>query len=374
MNVQEDNTKNERIRFGITQSRRKQFDKQNPRNQMFTKELLAKYINTYHEVYHGKKLIIGPHIVVRGSQKNYAHFLHYNFDNKPDNIYFEDAVALAIIFKAAEKIYGISPNSIGDMRYITVPYSIAWLGFILDYQLDLYKIWKDQDISSSIKDNLYPVMTQVEKFIKSNAPGSLYGEWAKKEECWNAVKEQDFGISPEDMKDDLITNVSKVRKRNSENETLQAEIDDSIARIRSVHQKTWNKIEEWGKSTGNLSTYQCDMVYTINQKVKNNKNFSDIERTQAESIIDLVANQSPDVFFDMENFFLEDIDAQVKGPEITLELVKNIVQWDKINKRLKPYEFRFMADLAEGKKGMNDRNKFIVGLNLKKVKKHGFHD
>ena len=46
---------------------------------MFTKELLAKYINSYEEVYNGKKLVIGPHIVVRGSQKNYAQFLNYNF-------------------------------------------------------------------------------------------------------------------------------------------------------------------------------------------------------------------------------------------------------------------------------------------------------
>jgi hypothetical protein len=41
---------------------------------MFTKETLAKYINTYEEVYNGKKLAVGLHIVVRGSQKNYAQF------------------------------------------------------------------------------------------------------------------------------------------------------------------------------------------------------------------------------------------------------------------------------------------------------------
>ena len=48
--------RNERNRFGLTLSKKKQFDKQNPRSQMFTKETLAKYINTYEEVYNGKKL------------------------------------------------------------------------------------------------------------------------------------------------------------------------------------------------------------------------------------------------------------------------------------------------------------------------------
>ena len=53
-------------------------------------------------------------------------------------------------------------------------------------------------------------------------------------------------------------------------------------------------------------------------------------------------------------------------------MVEKIVWWDKKNKRLKPFEYRFMADLAEGKKDFTERNKFIAGLNLKKAKKYGF--
>src|SRR5690606_37578082 len=147
--------KNESIRFGITPSKRKQFDQQNPRNQMFSKESLAKYINSYEEVYNGKKLLIGPHIVVRGSQKNYAQFLNFNFNIKPDNIWFEDAIAKSILFATAEKVYGVKPNAIGDMRYITVPYSVAWLAYKLDYRIDLYKIWKNQSLSNSLKSKLH---------------------------------------------------------------------------------------------------------------------------------------------------------------------------------------------------------------------------
>jgi hypothetical protein len=82
-----------------------------------------------------KKLVIGPHIVVRGSQKNYAQFLNYNFNFKPDNVWFEDAIAKAILVFTAEKVYGVKPNAIGDMRYITVPYSLAWLGYKLNTSL-----------------------------------------------------------------------------------------------------------------------------------------------------------------------------------------------------------------------------------------------
>jgi hypothetical protein len=364
--------KNERVRFGITPSKRKQFDKQNPRSQMFTKESLAKFINSYKEVYNGKKLVIGPHVVVRGSQKNYAQFLNYNFNFKPDNIWFEDAIAKAILFSSAEKIYGVKPNAIGDMRYITVPYSIAWLGYRLNYKLDLYKIWKNQSLSENLKSKLYEVMSKVEEYIKTNAPGSLYGEWAKKEECWNAIKNESFEINLENLKSDLEDESIEKRKKLSEDETQKVEIEASLNRLKSIHPKTWKKIEEWGRETKNLTQYQCDMAFTLRNKIKNNRTISDVERSQGETILNIVAEINPELFFDMEDFFEEDNSKKVEEVEITLDLIERIVQWDKKNKRLDAYKYRFMVDLLEGRKALTDRNKYLARLNLKTVEKYGF--
>lgn len=364
--------KNERIRFGITPSKRKQFDKQNPRSQMFTKESLAKFINSYKEVYSGKKLVVGPHIVVRGSQKNYAQFLNYNFNFKPDNIWFEDAIAKAILFSSAEKIYGIKPNAIGDMRYITVPYSIAWLGYRLNYKLDLYKIWKNQSLSENLKSKLYEVMSKVEEYIKTNALGSLYGEWAKKEECWNAIKNESFEINLENLKSDLEDESIEKRKKLSEDETQKVEIEASLNRLKSIHPKTWKKIEEWGRETKNLTQYQCDMAFTLRNKIKNNRTISDVERSQGETILNIVAEINPELFFDMEDFFEEDNSKKVEEVEITLDLIERIVLWDKKNKRLDAYKYRFMVDLLEGRKALTDRNKYLARLNLKTVEKYGF--
>lgn len=57
------------MKEGFTKVRQKAFDLKYPKNQMFTKVELAKYINAYAEVYEGKKLVIGPHIVVKGNEK-----------------------------------------------------------------------------------------------------------------------------------------------------------------------------------------------------------------------------------------------------------------------------------------------------------------
>ncbi len=364
--------RNERARAGITPSRKKQYDKQNPRHQMFTKELLAKYINSYREKYFGKKLVIGPHIVVRGSQKNYAQFLNHNFGYRPNNVWFEDIIALAILFKSSEKIYGVKPNAIGDMRYITVPYTIAWLGHKLDYKISLYNIWKNQKISETLASILQEVMLKIEEFIKENAPGFLYGEWAKKEDCWNLIKEQDFSLQLSKLNGDLISAEEISRKPISDAETEGLEIKASLERLRSVHFKTWKKIEFWGKESKKLSQYQVDMASTLGNRIRLNRTISAIERKQGLTILDLAVENSPEVFYDLDDFFQNDEEGNKVEIELNLDRIKKLVQWDRRHKRLKPYEFRLMYDISEGNKVLTERNKYLASLNIKKAAKYGF--
>jgi hypothetical protein len=366
--------KNERQRYGLTPSRTKQFDKQNPRSQMFTKESLAKNVNAYKEVYSGKKLLIGPHFVVRGSQKNYSQFLNYNFSSKPDSIWFEDAIAQTIIFNSAEKIYGIRPNSIGDMRYITVPYAISWLALNTNYKIDLGKIWRSQSISEPMKKVLYEVMIKVESFIKSNAPGSLYGEWAKKEECWISLKEQNLDIDLSRIKSDFEDINSLKRKIISLDEAKLAEMEASIEVLKSVHPKTWKKIEAWGRETGKLSLNQGNTAFSIAAIINNNRSFTDTERENGLLIIDIVSKESPELFYDMDEFFAIDSEKKEEKIHVTIQQIKELVDWDKKNKRLQVYEFKLMNEILKGDRELTERNIFLAHKNIEKAKKWGFNN
>ena len=148
-----------RSKEGFTKSRLAAFDLKYPKKQVFTKVELAKYINAWQEVYSGKTMVIGPHIVVRGNEKNYARFMNYNLPEirHIDVAYFEDAVAKAILFKAADKRYGtkVSGNQIGELKQVVVPYTLSLLNLITDGKLDLYKIWKNQNISVALSDFIY---------------------------------------------------------------------------------------------------------------------------------------------------------------------------------------------------------------------------
>lgn len=365
--------KNAILNFGFTKGKRKAFELRNPKNQVFKKEDLAKFVNSWEEVFDGKKLVIGPFMVVKGNQKNYVQFMNYNFVKHPDNIYFEDCISKAILFKNAEKIYGVKPNSIGDMRYITVPYSIAWLGYKLNYELDLYKIWKYQDISAILKDVIFKIMIQIEGYIKKNAPGSLYAEWAKKEECWNDIKKEDFNIDLSIIKDDM-SNINSVKERKSitKKELEKREYDEKYERVKSVYYQIWKEIKVWGEDKKTLSDYLRNIAFEVYNNLRVNKNLTEIHVREANKILDLVIDKNPELIFNSDEIVEQKSNESSLPIEISLDLIKEIVEWDFKEKKLKDYEYIFMRDLATGRKEMNDRNIYIAGLNYKKILKYGF--
>lgn len=367
--------KNARIKDGFTKAKQRAFDLKNPKNQMFTKEELAKYVNAYQEIYDGKKLVIGPHFVVRGNQKNYVQFINYNLVRQSDNIYFEDIIAKTILFRTVEKIYGVKPNSIGDMRFITVPYSISLLSYYTNWKLDLYKIWKNQSISEQLKDLLYDLMVKVEASIRKTATekhGDLYGEWAKKEECWIDLKSQKFDIDFSTIQSDFEDSQNpSFRRRIADEETTQIQIQEELEKVKYVPPAIWRKIEDWGRFTSLLTQHQMDTVFNIASRIRNNTRISNYERELGIKILNIVIEKAPELLNEIDELN-EQKNLQPDKPEITLELVKKIVQWDKKNKILEDFKYKFMFDLSEGKKPFSERNKFIAGLNLSEVKKYGF--
>ncbi|MBC7628980.1 AIPR family protein, partial [Ferruginibacter sp.] len=286
--------KNARNKEGFSKAKQNAFDLKNPKSQVFSKEDVAKYINSYQEIIEGKKMLVGPHYVVRGNQKNYVQFMNHNLVKKTDSIYFEDVIAKAILFRATEKAYGVKPNSIGDMRYITVPYSIAYLTFITKGKLDLYKIWKAQSISRELKDLLFKLMQQVENFIKKNAPGSLYGEWAKREECWEQLKKLKLDIDIDSIRVDMQDSKSNSqRKKITEEESEASQIKEELDKLKSISPKMWRNMEEWGKATELLTPNQQTGAWNISMRLKNNNKLTNHERIMGLKIWEVVIEHAP---------------------------------------------------------------------------------
>ncbi len=365
--------KNARLKDGFTKSRQKAFDIKNPKNQMFTKEELAKYINAYQEVYDGKKLVVAPHFVIK-NVKNYNQFILHNTNVKVENnnIYFEDAIAKAILYKTCEKIYGVKPNAIGDLRFITVPYSIAYLGFKTNYQLDLYKIWKNQSVSTELHSFLKELMIAMDNFLKTESPESLIEMWARKESCWELVKQHDFKIDFSAIKADMMDKKNATKRvliSADEAEIIQQK--ENLEKIKSVPPSMWKKIEEWGSTTQNLSANLQNIAFTLSGRIRSNSRILESEISGGLRILEMVIDKEPELLFDMDNI-PEQQSKLIDNTEITIAAIKKMVQWDRTHKRLKDFEYRLMADIVEGKKTLNDLNKKYAKFNLVKVKKYGF--
>ena len=364
--------RNERLNIGTTPPRRIKFDLQYPKSQVFTKEDIGRYLNSWREIMKGNKVLIGPHIVVKGGQKNHSLFLSWNFTEKPDSIYFEDAVALAILYRTCQEIYGTGKNALGDLRYIVVPYTVGWLGYRLNHALNLYRIWKHQELDKDLQSLIMEIMIRIEKAIKDSAPQALCGEWAKKEDCWNHVKKLDLDISFESIPDVLINGKKENRLRVAEEDTERLLKQERVERITSVPVRIWRTIEEWGEQSGNMSPTLCNVAFEIGSVVGQGSPFRESLLAIAEKILSQVTEKAPELLLEIDNDQEMSGNEDGKQTEITIELLKKLMKWDCQNKIFKGFEYIFIRNLANGINELTERNKGIVKLNLQKAEKCGF--
>lgn len=354
-------------------AKQKKFDKQNPRSQMFTKEALAKYINTYGErIEGGNKIVIGPHIVVKGASKNYAIFLSKNFKDKPDNYWFEDAIAKAILWRKAEKAYGVKPNAIGSMRFITVPYSIAWIAYKLEDRLDLYKIWKKQTLDDNFRQILREIMIKIDDHIKETAPGSLTSEWAKKEECWNSVKNSHFGIDIKRFDSYLIDETAPKRLKLTEEVINNKLIAAEIEVISGIPAKKWQEIGNATLGISSMTILERNKAVAIGAALATRKELNSSQRKDALNIIDKILDSSPSFFDNLSN----DSDTKNTGKKlkvkITPELIQKMIVWDDKAKVLTRGQIQYISLYAYGERKLNSFHIDKIQVHLVTLQNAGF--
>ena len=384
--------KNSRLKEGFTSSRQKAFDLKYPKNQMFTKVELAKYINCFEEIYEGGKLVISPHIVVRGSEKNYAQFIAKVLPTNPKkitNVYFEDTIAKAILFKTADQLYGTkrTGNNIGELKSVVVPYTIGLLNHLTGGRIDLYRIWKNQKISNALSNLIYSLMQQVNPFIMKISPSNNYLEWAKKEECWLAIRNnKDWEFDLDSIEDDLIDPDHPVARKVTVNTVVNDKSEHDLKVVKSIPYKLWQKIADWGAESGELSLNLQSKAREIAQDLKFNHKLSSATVARGMTIFDRVCEENYDLLEEIDTLRDEEQKEKeqkekerstvksinVNEIEIDIELIKRMVEWDKKNRVLESWKFKIMQDVAIGLKPLTEKLKWGFRMNLKTLLMRGF--
>ena len=174
-------------REGKTPAKLRQLKDSIPPARKITKTDLAKYLNAWDQL---------PHLVSLGSQKNFDNFMSQFTDQASQNglalldiTFFKKAIAKAILFKAVQKV--IRPMFPAFQANITT-YTISLIANRLKNKLDLDKVWQQQEISQQLKEQVQTWSVEVNRILLDSAGGKMVSEWAKKQECWETVRESKY--------------------------------------------------------------------------------------------------------------------------------------------------------------------------------------
>lgn len=314
--------KTQKLKESFTKRGRDIFERKYPAKQVIAKDLFALYVNSYCEVWDGKKLVVSPSVVAKGKDKNYPIFINHNLPNTIkaiDEVFYEDCIAKCILYLEADKRYGShrkgDAEPIGDLKKNTVPYTLGLLNIITENKLDLYKIWMEQRVSKELSDFIYDLMVQVNEYFVTTSPIQNYLEWGKKAECWEKFKEGlEKGVFTYDITriaDDLDSpEKAAVRRRRSMMFDLdEVKLKENKRILSSIPVALWKKIAEWGKSTDILTNNQLVTIENVIYDLKFNSEIKDKWVSPCMTIFNIVQDKNYELLLEADNIRQKETDS-----------------------------------------------------------------
>ena len=170
-------------REGTTPARLRRLRQSIPPARKISKTDLAKYLTAWEQ---------RPQDVSFGAQKNFARFMERlvaegggSGTETLDVPSFKRMVAKAILYKTVEKLTrGMFPA----FRANVVAYTVAVVGHRMGSRLDLDRVWRQQNMSPEFGRQVVLWAKRVNDLLNQSARGRMVSEWAKKAECWDAVR------------------------------------------------------------------------------------------------------------------------------------------------------------------------------------------
>lgn len=221
-----------------TQSQRRKLEIEFPKSQLIEKTDLAKF----ELAFDGR-----PHHVSEGAQKCFHRYITSTLKTNSESTelnetWFKCAVAKGILFRRLDKEVAQSNWYRNDkgLKAQTVAYTISACAHTFreaGQQIDLLRIWRDQDVPSVLMDWMLIQAQSIHKIL-NNPPGIVKNptEFCKKEFCWALhVKDKiarpdrkilDYGVA--------LTDFSEEQSRGKRDARRDGELDFEIALAKLV--------------------------------------------------------------------------------------------------------------------------------------------
>lgn len=240
-------------RFGTTPARRKEFERECPKSNRFSKTDLAKFLMSWWQ---------RPQTVSRGAQKNFAIFMselpeRFAADWQPDDVFYKQVVALAILFRAAQS--AIRRAKLQSYGANVLTFMVAKLSADFGAQFDLPEIWENQEISPELVGVFEDWAPRIHAAIITGAGRSNVTEWCKKDESWAYIKSLDFAF-PEQAPIEIVTEPSET---GDAPRPQQVNGEELIGLCCGVDGAGWAKVVAWGAENGRIAKFDQRVALTL---------------------------------------------------------------------------------------------------------------
>ena len=244
------------LRRQRTDAKKRNFQTEYPKNQIFKKTDMMKYENTWR---------MNPYSVVKGptfNSKSLNPILKKQWANNNDDFrepFFHDLIAKAIIFKDLDKAVGkwLRENEFTGHKAETITYTIAYLRHLLtsnDQDINLKRIYDNQKLSDELLSEMLKLAIHVretlmdEDFREGMANVTSF---AKQKKCWNKIKDMPYELS--------IPSIDFLNRRQIEDENYSKKMTskagkqiDAYYQVMDINQNEWVELSDYLRNEENL--------------------------------------------------------------------------------------------------------------------------
>jgi hypothetical protein len=177
------------LKASFRASEKRRFASETPKGRRFSKTDLAKYLNVWDGL---------PYLVSFGNQKNFQSFMQlmkeqYPTGFVPDVEWYRSFIGKAILFRAAQDV--VRSRKFSAYQANITAYTVAYMAFKAAGRIDLERIWQQQSISTELRSMIDRWSVEVDRQLRETAMSRMPSEWAKRKECWLAVKEMELEMT-----------------------------------------------------------------------------------------------------------------------------------------------------------------------------------
>jgi hypothetical protein len=162
---------------------KRRFTEETPKSRRFSKTDLAKYMNAWNGL---------PYSVSCGNQKNFQSFMHSMKEQNPegfspDAAWYKTFIGKAILFRTVQAI--VKARKFPAYQANITAYTVACISWKSGGEIDFDRIWSQQALSPEMQAMINDWVVNIDQQLRSTAGSRMPSEWAKKVQCWDAVRD-----------------------------------------------------------------------------------------------------------------------------------------------------------------------------------------